>query len=610
MNSGFLNSYFRSIGPEDDSFIESFVATSDFEGQFLNFTILVQIDNKIQEVASIAEEFVVLFKESFLKSDKKWFDRFEDAVFACNEYVLDVCEQTLLSRSDFNIVIAGCIDNKILFSKANNAEVYLLRNADLMHISEDLGDTESQELLFSSVASGELQPGDKFILCSQRLQRYVSTKKLLETLLPLKDDQILDELDSSLKLDLEKRLGILLIAVLDSKVNAAKLEKFTVLESFTKLLTGRGFLVDKIAKKNLYLLLVVLVLGLIFGTYFSFTRVVEHKKMAHYNTLLDEARLIVNSARSQSDKAKVAFTLETAENKLKTLESVKALSKQVINLKSDIGDLYAKVDNVQVFAEPGIILDLSQDYPAAEIVDFAVSEGGLQVVTGEFALEVLSSFAKQPFMFPAKFDFEASSFMSDSREFVLLNDKYELMSLGENQIDVLSAELDHLDSIKDMVAYGRRLYTLNPKAKQIYKYQRIRNSFANPKAYLSSENLELDKATALAIDGTIYVAFEDGSIMQFYQGKKNEFFKLESEPLTEVSQIDAMFTDFDHDYLYILESEKNRLVKFFKQNDGDLDYVSQYSFPDLNITKVFVDFNSSDVFLGSKDKIYKIRTGL
>jgi hypothetical protein len=161
-----------------------------------------------------------------------------------------------------------------------------------------------------------------------------------------------------------------------------------------------------------------------------------------------------------------------------------------------------------------------------------------------------------------------------------------------------------------MVAYGRRLYTLNPKAKQIYKYQRIRNSFANPKAYLNAENPELDKATALAIDGTIYVAFEDGSIMQFYQGKKNEFFKFESQPLTAVSQIDAMFTDFDHDYLYILESEKNRLVKFFKQNDGDLDYVSQYSFPDLNITKVFVDFNSSDVFLGSKDKIYKIRTGL
>ena len=49
MNSGFLNSYFRSIGPDDDSFIESFVATSDFEGQFLNFTILVQIDNKIQD---------------------------------------------------------------------------------------------------------------------------------------------------------------------------------------------------------------------------------------------------------------------------------------------------------------------------------------------------------------------------------------------------------------------------------------------------------------------------------------------------------------------------------------------------------------------------------
>ena len=119
MSKRLLNSYFRSIGPSDNTFIESYVASSEYNNSLLNFTILIQINNKIDEVPDIAEQFVDVFKKSFIDSTKQWFDRFEDAIFNCNEFLLEICDKTLLSKRDFNIVVTGCINNKILFSKLN-----------------------------------------------------------------------------------------------------------------------------------------------------------------------------------------------------------------------------------------------------------------------------------------------------------------------------------------------------------------------------------------------------------------------------------------------------------------------------------------------------------
>ena len=151
------------------------------------------------------------------------------------------------------------------------------------------------------------------------------------------------------------------------------------------------------------------------------------------------------------------------------------------------------------------------------------------------------------------------------------------------------------------------MYTLNPKQSQIYKYQRVRNSLSNPSEYFSLAVDELKNAQQITIDGSIYISFSDGSIKQYYQGAENEFFKLESQPLTELAQIDDIFTDFDHNYLYVLEADANRIVKFYKQNDGDLSYIDQISFPDVrDAERMFVDYNAAKIYLASDTKVYLI----
>ena len=339
MSQRLLNPYFRSIGGSDNTFIESYVASSEYKNSSLNFTILIQINNKIDEVSQIAEQFVNLFKDSFIDTDKKWFDRFEDAIFNCNEFILDVCDRTLLSRNDFNIMITGCVDDKILFAKANFAEVFLLRDNHLSHLSEDMFVDSESDLLFSTVASGNLLAGDRFLISSQRIQRYLSLKHLQSILATTDEADVMDVLEQNLKSDLDLRVGFLLLSSC-SEIRQHEKESVSTLEALSKILKGRGFLLDRITKKNLYLLLTLLFAVLVFGSYVSFTRVVELKQMSSYNSMLDEARLIVNTAKSQSDKSRSAFTLKSAEQKLDKLGSVKSLSKQISNLRDDISSVY------------------------------------------------------------------------------------------------------------------------------------------------------------------------------------------------------------------------------------------------------------------------------
>ena len=610
MSKRLLNSYFRSIGPSDNTFIESYVASSDYNDSLLNFTILIQINNKIDEVSEIAEQFVDVFKKSFIDSTKQWFDRFEDAVFNCNEFLLEICDKTLLSKRDFNIVVTGCINNKILFSKVNFGEIFLLRDGSLNHLSDSMQVDSDSEFLFTSVASGNLEPGDKFLLTLDRLQRYLSIRQIESLISTTNDDEMMDNIESSISKDLESRIGCLLLSVENTLSNPVS-HQATLSRSLVNMLKGRGFMVDSMTKKNLYVVLFFLTLILVFGSYVSFTRVLELRQMETYNAMLDEARLIVSTAKSQTDKSRSAFTLKSAEEKLDKLKDVKSLSKQINNLKSEISETYASIDNVRLFKKPEILLDLDQNYPGSFVKSLAVLDGNLNVFTDSFKLETLSSFIKDPISYNQKIDVSDSSFMADLQANIILDSNSKVYSFENNSLINLNLNTTNLGSVDYLQAYGRRLYILDKTNKQIYKSQRVRNVLSTPSSYFPVAIEDLKDAKLISIDGSVYVAFNDATIKQYYQGSENTFFKLESEPLTNLASIDAMFTDFDHDYLYVLESKANRIVRFYKQNDGDLDYIDQISFPDVRDAKhMFIDYNASKIYLANDKKVYLLNVDL
>jgi len=586
------------------------VASSEYNNSLLNFTILIQINNKIDEVPDIAEQFVDVFKKSFIDSTKQWFDRFEDAIFNCNEFLLEICDKTFLSKRDFNIVVTGCINNKILFSKLNFGEIFLLRDGALNHLSDSMKVDSDSEFLFTSVASGNLEPGDKFLLTLDRLQRYLSVRQIESLISTTNDDEMMDNIESSISKQLEARIGCLLLVV-ENTVEKKSENQSSMSRSLLNILKGRGFMVDSITKKNLYIVLFFLSLIFVFGSYVSFTRVLEIRQMETYNAMLDEARLIVSTAKSQTDKSRAAFTLKSAEDKLDKLKDVKSLSKQINNLKSEISETYASIDNVKLFKQPEILVDLDQNYPGSFVKSLAVLDNNLNVFTDSFKLESLSSFIKDPIAYSNKIDITQATFMPDLVANIILDSDSNVYSFENNSLINLDLNKVNISSVDYIQSYGRRLYILDTENKQIYKSQRVRNILSTPSQYFAAPIDDLENAISMSIDGSVYVAFNDASIKQYYQGSENGFFKLESEPLTKITSIDAMFTDFDHDYLYILESKGNRIVRFYKQNDGDLDYVDQISFPDVRDAKyMYVDYNSSKIYLANDKKVYLLNVDL
>lgn len=150
--------------------------------------------------------------------------------------------------------------------------------------------------------------------------------------------------------------------------------------------------------------------------------------------------------------------------------------------------------------------------------------------------------------------------------------------------------------------YLTNFYVLD-KSDTILKF--VPTTVASKSAYAKSDYLtssaSLDNAVALAIDGSVYVLFEDGSIEKYNRGAKQSFsLKGLDKNLSKPTKI---WTDTDAKNIYILDNGNSRLLVV----DKDGNFQGSYS---NSLLKNAVDFevieSSKKVNFLSGDKAYSI----
>lgn len=156
-------------------------------------------------------------------------------------------------------------------------------------------------------------------------------------------------------------------------------------------------------------------------------------------------------------------------------------------------------------------------------------------------------------------------------------------------------------SIAGLAAYQSRIYLLDTKNRQIFRYQRGNTTFGQAVAWLDQPSDDLLNAVSLAVDGSVYVLLSDGRLNQYTQGRLDDFSLAQIDPaLTSAKQI---WTDADSDFLYILDRDGRRLVVFTKTGALKQQYRAE-AFD--NLKAVAVDEANNKAYLLNGSRIYQI----
>lgn len=156
--------------------------------------------------------------------------------------------------------------------------------------------------------------------------------------------------------------------------------------------------------------------------------------------------------------------------------------------------------------------------------------------------------------------------------------------------------------IVDLFAYGGNLYLLDKGKNQIWKYIKTESGFSDKRNYLNRDvRPDFQKVVSFAIDGVIWVLYQDGEVLKFLQGRP-EIFSLSGLD-TPFSQPLAIFTSDETKNLYILDPAGKRIVVFEKSGS----YLAQYLSEELgNAQDLVVDEEEKKIFVLSSNKIYAI----
>ena len=191
--------------------------------------------------------------------------------------------------------------------------------------------------------------------------------------------------------------------------------------------------------------------------------------------------------------------------------------------------------------------------------------------------------------------------LSDNRGFIVAVDKITVVDTAK-QKQVVQVEVDGWQRITTARGFGSNLYLLDRATdSQIWKYLGLDEGLSGKKEYLVGDVFDLSEAVDMAIDGSVWVLFSDGTIVKYTQGKKDAFQVIGlDQPLGETVKI---FTSPEVEHLYLLDRANTRVVALDKSGE----YASQYQWSGIAGVKDFVVSETlGKIFFLTGEKVFTI----
>lgn len=558
--------------------------------------LLIEVSNEIDLENMI--DFCVenLRKNLFVSGKHKSLDLFQTAINNLNDDLNDLFESTSLNLENLHLAVVFFDNKKMYLSKFNKAAVYVWRQKSIIPVSEMIDDSKRKpdENAFSEIVSGSYNFGDQIILSSRRLTSFHDLSRWYDVFL----QELL--LDQNFVKEFLKGEDLALHQVKMGKsvyVKAPLVDKVPYLEKIKK--------INYKDPKLVWLGFLTLLLLSSFFAYRSIDFVQGEKTVGYYQDILDEVVVILNNAKVEPDKNRVLYILSAAETKLNTVIDAKILLKQSKDLKSEILDIKSKIDNV-IKTELSLVMNLGEVDSSSEIL-------GILKFGDEFLVFTETKvFKGLPGLYPELvYDFkektDAYIFNEGNNSVILRRGKqFYSFNLKSPSKPILLVSPDFEFDLNTALIYGSRFYAFDPTTNNILKANLFTNGISSFSPYLAQVPEDIQKISSFSIDGAIYIAYENGAMAKLYKGEFDDSFRVKSEPLEPITSVEKIYTSLDHSFLYVLEPEKNRVVQFYKDPQGNLNYDRQYIF-DISgeVSDMFVDYNKKTLYVSTKDQVFQ-----
>jgi len=187
----------------------------------------------------------------------------------------------------------------------------------------------------------------------------------------------------------------------------------------------------------------------------------------------------------------------------------------------------------------------------------------------------------------------------DQNVYVVTNNVVETVSKTDGTTKTIIKNNNYWSSPVAIVPYDDNVYVLDQK-KGLLKFVAGSGGYGE-NSYFKSSPPDLSSATGMAIDGSVWLLFKDGSVKQYTKSVSNNL--QVSGLLKPLNNPTKLVTDITMENIYILDSGSGRIVKFDKTGKYQASYTSSV----LSNAKDFtVDETNKKIQILSQGKVWEM----
>lgn len=178
------------------------------------------------------------------------------------------------------------------------------------------------------------------------------------------------------------------------------------------------------------------------------------------------------------------------------------------------------------------------------------------------------------------------------------------LNLEAKSLDIASQDASVWEDAATFLNYKSNLYLLDPDGNQIWKHSGSNEGFGAGSKYIRSSKTSVANAVDAAVDGSFFVLSSDGSVSKIYQGSVDSNFKMKNTPSPDNSLSGAtkIFTDEDTVSIFVLDTPRNRVVRYNKSGD----YQDQFIIDGASLKDFAVNSKLQKMWLLADNKLFEI----
>ncbi len=348
------------------------------------------------------------------------------------------------------------------------------------------------------------------------------------------------------------------------------------------------------------LLLIVLLVS-IFWKKNTNNEILVEENVSSYEELILQKQNQIESSLLYNNETQAQTTIKELQEILNSLsDKEKNKIKDYNTILEKLNEQIQTIQKMNKISEPSEIINFSNSNAQANIYAISLSTKNNKLYTADGQNHIIYSVnltdnSLTKLNEDAKITGDNVLASTDGNNTYFLSTNQLATVNSDEQVSFSNINIENRSAITSFGVYNGRPYLLDKEKNQILKYEKDGSKYSE---WLKDNNgIE---PINLAIDYEIYVLTENGSVLKYLSGTKEEFALATVDPaLTQANNIKV-----GENYMFVLDKTNKRMLVFLKK-DGT--FINQYSSDKFTNLKDFsIDENNRKAYFLNDNSIYSI----